>query len=350
MSRSNDFNAPIDAVITWVDGSDPVHRKKMMKAQNKLSSEEGNPLATGQDPTRFLDNEELYYSILSIRKFAPWTRVIHLVTDNQKPDFLTEQFRKKFNINLVDHTEIFSSHTWALPTFNSRTIETAIWKIPGLAPRFIYLNDDFVITQPVDRDDFFTGNSVVLRGNWQKITDYNRVRLYLNRMVSKFAKKVLGITRSMHLLYQIKGAELAGMEKKYFRSPHVPHPVKTETLAKFFGANPETFSENIKYPFRDINQFSVFALANHLELQNDSALLKTANDVLMINGEMDFAFILKRKIQRIKNREVQFVCLQGLERLSKKRRAELNDILNRLLTPFTDSEYTHSPTLETDQS
>ncbi len=342
MNFSNESNDPIDAVITWVDGSDPVHRKKMLQAQNKEQVIDGNPLATGQDPTRFLDNEELYYSVLSLRKFAPWIRKIHLVTDNQKPDFFTDDFCKRFNIELVDHTEIFASYESALPTFNSRTIETALWRIPGLAPYFIYLNDDFVITQPVQKEDFFKGQSVVLRGQWKKITNYNRIRLILNNLVSRFAKKVLGITRSMHLLYQIKGAELAGMQRYYYRTPHTPHPMKRDTLSGFFKNNPEPFTENIQYPFRDTNQFSAISLANHLEIENGTVLLKSADEVMMINGETDFFMILKRKIQKIRNDKIQFLCIQGLERLSKKSRKELNSYLQALLSPLSDETHTYN--------
>jgi Stealth protein CR2, conserved region 2 len=33
-----------------------------------------------------------------------------------------------------------------LPTFNSRAIESMLWRIDGLADRFVYFNDDMMLT------------------------------------------------------------------------------------------------------------------------------------------------------------------------------------------------------------
>jgi hypothetical protein len=259
-----DVDNRIDAVITWVDGNDEIHQKKRLKTLEITAKGEKNDLPTGRDNTRFINNGELEYCIASIRKFAPWIHNIHLVTDNQVPDFLAPEVQKKERINIVDHTVIFESYEWVLPTFNSRTIETALWRIPGLAPRFIYFNDDFIITKKVMPEDFFAGDKVILRGRWSTMSHYGRIRMKLNNVVSIFAKKVFGITRSMHLLLQIRSAKLAGFNRHYYRAPHVPHPIRTDTLKDFFKENPSLFEANIKYRFRNMDQFSSINLANHL--------------------------------------------------------------------------------------
>ncbi|TVR27270.1 MAG: hypothetical protein EA390_14000 [Balneolaceae bacterium] len=319
----------IDAVITWVDGSDQNHLKKRLKVLGNTSDAVQNTVSTGMDKTRFIDNGEIKYCILSIRKFAPWIRTIHLITDDQVPGFLTEEMREKLNVKIVDHREIFSSFEWALPTFNTRSIETAIWRTPGLASRFIYFNDDFVITKKVKPEHFFIGDKVILRGNWSHINSYGSIRLTLNRMGSFFAKKLLGITRSMHLLLQIRSAQLAGFEEKYFRVPHVPHPIRTETLKRFFDDNSDAFENNIKYRFRNMDQFSSIFLANHLEIMRGNAELRTPDDFLMINGEMDLLPILNRKLSKIKNNRVRFICLQGLEIFKKGQRKKIIRTLKR---------------------
>jgi hypothetical protein len=321
----------IDAVITWVDGSDPVHREKRLNALKSDAIQSGNPLPTGKDKTRFIDNNEIKYCIHSIRRFAPWIRNIYLITDRQSPDFLTNDICAEYRVIIVDHKEIFESYEWALPTFNSRTIETALWRIPGLADRFIYFNDDFILTAPVKPDDFFKGDKVVLRGIWKRIIEYGPIRMKLNHLLSRFTKNYLGITRSMHLLYQILGAKLAGFQDQYYKSSHLPHPIHTSTLRQFFDDNPDTFRDNIKYPFRDTNQFSALSLASHIEIRQDNAHLLPTDTAVMINGEMDTRFSLRKKSKQIENGEVQFLCIQGLEKLPDITKRHLTEILNALL-------------------
>lgn len=323
-------NLEIDAVITWIDGSDPNHRKKRLKALGKPGVPNENQVPTGKDKTRFVDNGELKYCIASIRKFAPWVRTIHLVTDNQVPDFLSEEIMKRDKINIVDHKELFDEYEWALPTFNSRTIETAIWRIHDLAPRFIYFNDDFLITKKVKPKHFFKDEKVVLRGEWSSMSSYGPIRIQFNNMVSNLAKKLFGITRSMNLLLQIRSAQLGGFEDKYYRSPHVPHPIIKETLKNFFEDHPESFSENIKFRFRNLEQFNGIYLANHLEIKSGNAVLRDASDAIMLNGEMDFNFNVNKKVRKIKDKNVRFVCIQGFERFKGQQKELIESVLNDL--------------------
>ena len=317
----------IDAVITWVDGSDLKHRKKRLQAMKQDTDEIGQVLQSRSDETRFLDNGELRFCIASIRRFAPWIRNIYLVTDNQRPGFLTDEICAENNVSIVDHSQIFDSYEWVLPTFNSRSIETALWRIPGLADKFIYFNDDFVITAPVEPNDFFIGEKVVMRGAWYPVITYGRFRLLVNRFVSYLSKKMLGVTRSMHLLLQIRSAELAGFGNRYYRIDHVPHPVHRPVLEKYFEENPDHFEQNIRFKFRDIAQFSSIFLAYHLKIARKEAVFCKTDDVLMIHGEMDPSFLLGRKIQKIGQQDVRFISLQGIEKMNDRYREKLEKVL-----------------------
>lgn len=324
----------IDAVITWVDGNDPVHRKKraemacIYNAKQRTSSS----LSTAGDETRFIDNGELKYCLASIRTFAPWIHKIYLVTDNQVPPFLTPELRDRYNVELVDHTELFRDYNEVLPTFNSRSIESMLWSIEGLSPRFIYFNDDFVLTKPCKPEHFFQDHTLVLRGKWKRIFKYGKVRQVINQFVSFLAKSVLGITRSMHHLLQIRSAQLAGFSTRYFHGYHVPRPINKETLATFFNEKEELLKENIQYPFRNTNQFSSIFLAHHLELKQDRAVtLDPDNEAMMINGETDFQPFISRKLKKLENQEIRFLCLQGYEYLSTPVKQRLHQILVKLL-------------------
>lgn len=316
----------IDAVITWVDGNDPEHQKKREIAE-AAGSKNQSELITGRDRTRFIDNGELEYCIYSIRKFAPWIRRIFLVTDNQHPEFLTPRLMEFFDVTLVDHREIFRSCDWALPTFNTRTIETVLWRIEGLSSKFIYFNDDFVLTRPVSPADFFLDDRVVLRGRWNRVRKYGPFRMKMNNHISEISRKLFGITRSMHLLLQIKSARTAGFREKFYRSPHVPHPVRKKTLSDFFSQNMGLFSKNIKYKFRSTNQISSIFLANHLEIAADSSHLRDAKDAMTINGELEFGFTFRIKMNRIRKKKVKFLCLQAVENLDENQKDQLFRLL-----------------------
>lgn len=318
----------IDAVITWVDGEDPSHREKRLNALKGTKKGENNTLPSGADTTRFSNNDEIKYCVHSIIRYAPWIRKIFIVTDEQTPDFLSNEFMTEHDIHIVDHKDIFESYEWALPTFNTRTIESGLWRIPDLAERFIYFNDDFVLSKKVIPEDFFIDGKTVLQGRWHKISDYGPLRMKVNELFSKVTKKLFGITRSMHTLLQIRSAQLAGFKDRYYFIPHVPHPVQTETIRTFFEKNPELFEQNIRYPFRSTDQFSAIFLANSLDIQNNKAILNKNSQAMMIHGEMDPWFLLSYKLNRVRNQKVKYVCLQAMESFRPKQQQQIKDTLS----------------------
>jgi hypothetical protein len=142
---------PIDAVYTWVDGSDPEHiaRRADWLAREKALHQNALELA------RYRDNEELRYSLRALERFAPWTRRVLLVTDRQRPAWLRRDHPK---IRFVDHRDVIP-HKF-LPTFNSHVIEAYLHVIPDLAEHYIYLNDDVFLARPCRKTDFFTPNGL----------------------------------------------------------------------------------------------------------------------------------------------------------------------------------------------
>ena len=109
--------------------------------------------------SRFADNEELKYSLRSVEKHAPWVRNIFIVTNGQIPSWLNLDNPR---LKLVTHEELFLNKSH-LPTFSSPAIEAHLHRIPGLSPKFIYLNDDVMFADNVWPDDFYT------HANGQKI-------------------------------------------------------------------------------------------------------------------------------------------------------------------------------------
>jgi len=137
----------IDVVYTWVDPND----KQWVKQRNEYK--EGAEEAVERLPLTNIDgNSELYYSLLSLTKYAPWIRKVWIVCQRpQRPSFLNEF---DLNVDVVFHDEIFPDPS-VLPTFNSYAIECCLHRIPGLAEQFIYFNDDMMFGAPVEPNLFF---------------------------------------------------------------------------------------------------------------------------------------------------------------------------------------------------
>ena len=139
---------PIDLVYLWVDGNAPELKQKRLYWQNQYG-EKINPQAT--DKCRFIDNQELKYSLRSVEKYAPWINNIFIVTDNQIPEWLNTNNEK---IHIIDHKDIMPPE--ALPTFNSVAIETCICNIKNLSEYFLFANDDMFFADYTEPSFFFT--------------------------------------------------------------------------------------------------------------------------------------------------------------------------------------------------
>ena len=107
-------NYPVDIVYLWCDSSDDVWRTKKNDELRKLGKTTDND-STGD--CRFIDNDELKYSLRSLEKYAPWINNIFIVTDSQVPKWLDTTNPK---IKIIDHKEILPEDV--LPTFNASAI------------------------------------------------------------------------------------------------------------------------------------------------------------------------------------------------------------------------------------
>ena len=322
---------PIDAVVTWVDGSDPAHRKKREKTLRMLGKT-GPGSATipaGTDPTRFTDNGEIRWCLHSIRKFAPWIRHIHLVTDNQVPAFLTHEKQKELGVRIVDHTEIFRGYEWALPTFNSYAIETVLWRINDLSDRFLFLNDDFVFINHTEVSDFFLANRPVLRGRWERIRGNSRIHMLGNQLANYFLKTVFKTSRTMQLYAQMNAVRLLGYKKRYYRSPHVPHPLRKDTFETFFSKHEDILKHNLRNRFRDTKDFVPVSLANQLEIDSSNAAFEEYPELSMISGQKLFGIKPQEAIELITNQRSKFICLQSFDDFDEKSRKIISEILDK---------------------
>lgn len=137
---------PVDVVYTWVNHRDA----EWAAAFRQHRPSEG---ATGRDAaalSRFHSVDELRYSLRSVARNLPWAARIHVLTNCAPPNWLDAGHDR---IHWVRHDSIIPAAF--LPTFSSHVIESYLHHIPGLANRFLYMNDDFFIAARKEKDFFF---------------------------------------------------------------------------------------------------------------------------------------------------------------------------------------------------
>ncbi|PYF81049.1 Stealth-like protein [Marinomonas alcarazii] len=295
---------PIDAVITWVDGKAEKHRQK----RQKYMAREALPLhENAANPHRWMCNDEILYCIQSIENNAPWIGKIWIVVDDKGPDLssLSENIRAK--VHLAYHAEIFDGFTQVLPTFNSLTIESMLWRIDGLSERFIYFNDDVFLAAPLEPTDVFDGLVPILRGKW---VDYSGL---------------LGCTDTredpakFHYFMQINAAKMIGFSAtELFSAAHVVHPFLRSKMAELFALYPDEFLNNIKYRFRNLDQFLPQGLHNHACIRDKEAKINTTDDHLHIYsgyGKGQPPADTLAILQRATDPDIKFLCVNDLPQL-----------------------------------
>jgi hypothetical protein len=133
--------------------------------------------------------------------------------------------------------------------------------------------------------------------------------------------------RSVAVLAQYRAAQLAGFSDRFLDAPHTPYPMRRSVLSSFFEAHPEVFERNIRYRFRDMDQFVTAPLARHLEIARGSFLHRTGQDYLLICFNRDPPAMIETKLQQLEAGGTRFLCLQGLENAGSGQRARLLAVL-----------------------
>ena len=144
---------PVDIVYLWVDSNDPDWRRKRHTSFNFfLKKNKANLGLYANTEGRFRDNGELRFNLRCLEKFLPNHGHVYIVTDNQRPNWLTESNK----VSIIDHHEIIPGKTESI--FNSGNIESYVHHIPNLSENFFYLNDDVFFGMPVEPSWWFDNN------------------------------------------------------------------------------------------------------------------------------------------------------------------------------------------------
>ena len=169
--KSEANRSDIDLVLPYVDSADINWQKLFVQYNPK-----GATLEAVNAKNRFRGQGDFFrYFFRCIAANASWVRKVHLIVQSpsQVPTWLNTD-----KVHIVYHKDIIPAKF--LPCFSSSLIEMFVSKIPGLAKKFIYLNDDLFITNKVSPEDFFDDNCVKM--NFEKHTNLDSItaKTFLN--------------------------------------------------------------------------------------------------------------------------------------------------------------------------
>ena len=299
----------IDAVITWVDGNDPKHRRK--RTENGASV-----WATSVDKaaeTRFADVGEIFWCVASLNRYASWLNKIYIVTDEQNPgldDFLAVNFPKgHIPVEIVDHKAIFRGYEDCLPTFNSISIETMTWRIPGLSDCYKEFNDDFLLLDTTVPEDFFTEDG-------KPICYATVASIVFDRFTRLFKAKKNGsrmvTTKGSHM----NGAALAGHKFWYLRPAHFQKALRRDFYEKFFNEHEEVMLKNASFRFRDAEQFSSEVL-QYMSLNDSSACeVRSPKGALFFMQPDGSESYFRKRMNRLSRFKGKFACFNSMDQAS----------------------------------
>ncbi len=253
LDKTSDPGFPIDAVYTWVKGSDP---KWWAQKAKVFEAFYGQPFKKNpRDPLEdAADRDELYYSVHLTAKFCPWMRRIWIFTaPGHRPDWMPpsgDMALGGVTVTVVHHDRVFDTKCITEPiTFNSNVIESQLIHIARLAEHFVMFNDDFFVGAPMKRSDFFSKTGIPA--------------VHLRNVTATL--KTMSTMWGQHLRNMQSKVEALG-SKEGLVPDHVAAPVRKSILAAVVKAlKPEVCALR---PFRTKNDFPSWYVALNIAPSN----------------------------------------------------------------------------------
>lgn len=275
-------NFDVDLVYLWCDGDDPIfadQKNYWLKQEN--GEQNLNAVADG----RFVQVDELKYSLRSVEKYMPWVHHIYIVTDGQIPSWLNTKHPK---ITIVDHSEIISKKY--LPVFNASAIETSIYKIPNLSEHFLFANDDMFVNRPLEKGFFFEKEKVIVRIFESMLKDTSFYHSMLNNAISLIERDF-----GQNTFFSKRSCEPHHNIDAYLKSDY-------EACAKHFE---KEFTETLTHRFRKKTSVQRFIISIWSFIKGHAIIkkmvvndqVKKATDSLYISNQKTQIFALLKAYQ-----------------------------------------------------
>lgn len=156
----------MDLVYLWCDDAD-AEWSDMRKKHLPKEKLDKQVVCKG----RFVQNDELKYSLRSVEKYMPWVNNIYIVSTCKMPQWLNVNHPK---IKIISEKSLLGKYN---PVFNSNAIETFLADIEGLSENFIYMNDDNLLAAPIKPQDLIDEDGKIIcrmiySKNSERLTPY----------------------------------------------------------------------------------------------------------------------------------------------------------------------------------
>ncbi len=230
---------PIDIVYTYVDGNDP----DFINTRKYISKKYYNPNNNTYDSNiigRFNDRDELKYSLRSVDYYLNFYRNIYIVTNGKLPKWLNINHPR---IKTIKHSDIPVLKDY-LPTYNSHSIEANLHRIPGLSEKFLYFNDDVLITKKIDISDFIKDGKIIIHSD--NTLSYNG-----KNNTKKKGFDNAWSNSNKYLDYKYKP------EKRYVYQ-HIPFLIDKNIINNLWNELPNELLQTTKNKFRSIHDYNIF--------------------------------------------------------------------------------------------
>lgn len=316
---------PIDAVILWVDGDDPNWKAKCDAARG------GNALTQRNDiggELRFRQMREIDWCVASINKFAPFIRKIFVITDNQNPHLentVGKWFENPIPVEIVDHKVIFRGYEKYLPVFQCRALELMMHRIPDLSEHFVYFNDDFLLSNYINIEDWFSEDGgIVEYGNWMPNFLLDILHFLKPK---KDGLKQVGFKDTM-----MNGAKLLGFNKTLIMR-HNPHALLKSMGKKLIEEYPQVVEINCKDKFRTGTQFNVQEARQLLAYRAGKMELRSAKGkVIFLKPFSNRPTYLKNHLKKYTEGTPlpPFMCINSLAMADSEDRQFFLDLMKHL--------------------
>lgn len=237
-----------DIVFTWVNSEDPIWIKKFKDYKKSIYNEVDN-----QFENRFVNYNELYFSLNSINKFLNFVTKIYIIVDNQLIDFKKINKELHNKIKLINHQDIIPHHL--LPVFNSELIQPFIYNIKELNENVLIFDDDFFIGNYIDINDIFDIKYNVIKTYWiyRKVFDsyFTEFRLKNNNaLISTY--KTFKVFKKKFRFYPD------------LQNPHIVLFTTKSTLQKTFKIFKSDLEKTFKYKLRSPYNLKFLNLAGYV--------------------------------------------------------------------------------------
>lgn len=247
----------IDFVLLWVDGADPA----WLEEKNRWSPVKQD---YGTGDNRFRDWDNLQYWFRGVEKFAPWVNQIYFITWGHLPKWLNTEHPK---LRVICHQDYIPQQY--LPTFNSDTIETNLFRIKELSEHFVLFNDDMFLIDSTSPDDFFVNgmprDSFVenllapVRGS-----GITHTKLVITEIINSHFKKRSVHKKFRRKIYSLKNG-IQNLITLYFtpfsyftgfRNPHLSQAHLKSTFDEVWKQEEEALDTSCRNRFRGTNDVS----------------------------------------------------------------------------------------------